>query len=129
MGTGIPIARSPCETQVLHVSGGTRSGSKLARVSSWSASRLTVDSGYIKTTWLLEAKWTSRPTSKSALSSFQATVESKSAATRGLFISVSGYSSQALAWLVKNQRPAFLMLDGDHLRAVLEGKEQLDGSH
>jgi restriction endonuclease Mrr len=79
-----------------------------------------------KMTWLLEAKWTRRPTGKAALAPFNATVENKSAATRGLFVSVSGYSSQALAWVKSNQRPAFLMLDGNHLRAVLQGKERLD---
>lgn len=79
-----------------------------------------------KATWLLEAKWTRKPTSKAALASFKATVESKSPATRGLFISVAGYSAQALEWVKKNQRPVFLMLDGNHVRAVLDGKEHLD---
>ncbi len=79
-----------------------------------------------KAIWLLEAKWTRKPTSKAALASFKATVESKSPATRGLFISVAGYSAQGLAWAKKNQRPAFLMLDGNHVRAVLDGKEHLD---
>jgi restriction endonuclease len=79
-----------------------------------------------KATWLLESKWTRKPMSKAGLASFKATVESKSTATRGLFISIAGYSAQALEWAQRNQRPAFLMLDGNHLRAVLDGKERLD---
>jgi len=46
--------------------------------------------------YLLEAKWTKKPVDKSALANFNSKVLSKSGFTRGLFISYSGYSNEAL---------------------------------
>jgi hypothetical protein len=47
--------------------------------------------------YLLEARWTSKPIDKGQLVVFNEKVSSKSGFTRGLFISFSNYSEEALA--------------------------------
>ena len=51
---------------------------------------------FLNEIYLLEAKWTTKPVGKSDLVNFNGKVSSKSGFTRGLFISFSGYSDEAL---------------------------------
>ena len=45
--------------------------------------------------------------------------------TRGLFISINGFSPDAVPALVKGNAGVFLMMDGAHLVRVLEGHVEL----
>lgn len=53
--------------------------------------------------YLLEAKWTNKKIDKTDLVVFNEKVSSKSGFTRGLFISFSGFSDEALATLAKGR--------------------------
>jgi hypothetical protein len=48
-------------------------------------------------------------------------VEGKAVFTRGLFISVSGYTREATIAVVRGKTPNFAMIDGSHLHRVLRG--------
>jgi hypothetical protein len=76
--------------------------------------------------YLLEAKWTAGKTDEAALLVFRGKIEGKSQFTRGLFISVSGYTEEALQAITRGKSPNFVMLDGSHLFRVLEGHVRLD---
>ena len=76
--------------------------------------------------YLLEAKWTREQTSEAPLLTFRGKVEGKSAITRGLFLSINGFSPQAILAITKGKQPTFLMMDGADLYRVLEGHVQLD---
>jgi hypothetical protein len=72
-------------------------------------------------TYLLEAKWTRDPIGVDLLLVFRGKIEGKSIFTRGLFISVSGYTAGAQAALVQGKAPNFAMIDGSHIYRVLNG--------
>lgn len=76
--------------------------------------------------YLLEAKWTTTMVNESELLVFRGKIEGKSQFTRGLFVSVNGYTREALAAITKGKSPNFVMLDGSHLYRVLEGNVRLD---
>ncbi|ACL66389.1 conserved hypothetical protein [Anaeromyxobacter dehalogenans 2CP-1] len=63
---------------------------------------------------------------ESELLVFRGKIEGKSQFTRGLFVSVNGYTREALAAITKGKSPNFVMLDGSHLYRVLEGNVRLD---
>jgi hypothetical protein len=70
--------------------------------------------------FLLEAKWVKDPIGAAALSSLMYKIEGKTVDTRGLFISINGYSADALAGLKGKGALRFVCLDGTHLKACFE---------
>ena len=76
-------------------------------------------------TYLLEAKWTRGPVGESDLLVFRGKVEGKSAFTRGVFVSISGYSLGSQEAIVRGKTPNFVMIDGTHLHRVLSGHASL----
>ena len=77
--------------------------------------------------YLLEAKWTASPVGESELLVFRGKVEGKSSFTRGLFISINGFSRPAMQAITTGKQPTFVMMDGADLYRVLEGHLRLDG--
>lgn len=76
-------------------------------------------------TYLVEAKWTQEPVPQSDLLVFRGKVEGKSAFTRGVFISLSGFSAQAIEAITRGKQPNFFLVDGYDLTTVLEGQADL----
>jgi hypothetical protein len=76
--------------------------------------------------YLLEAKWTTKQINESELLVFRGKIEGKSQFTRGLFMSINGYTNEALEAITKGKSPNFVMLDGSHLYRVLEGHLRLN---
>jgi hypothetical protein len=75
--------------------------------------------------YLVEVKWTREPVQPSSLYSFTAKVEGKSHFTRGVFISVNGFSRDAVPALVRGKTLRIIMMDGAHLVRVLGGEVAL----
>jgi hypothetical protein len=76
--------------------------------------------------YLLEAKWTGEPTNQAALLVLRGKVEGKSQFTRGLFLSINGYTREAVEAITRGKAPNFVMVDGSHLYRVLDGHIRLD---
>lgn len=76
--------------------------------------------------YLLEAKWIRDRTDQKELYAFRGKIEGKASYTRGLFISISGFTEQAIAAVPRGKTPNFVMMDGAHLYRVLEGHLGLD---
>jgi Restriction endonuclease len=76
--------------------------------------------------YLLEAKWTAEPTNEAALLILRGKVEGKSQFTRGLFLSINGYTRDAVDAITRGKAPNFVMVDGSHLYRVLDGQIRLD---
>ncbi|MEK4509479.1 restriction endonuclease [Paenibacillus sp. FSL K6-2524] len=72
--------------------------------------------------YLLEAKWQSSQTNKNDLVIFNEKVSSKSAYTRGLFISHNGYSPQAVETFNSGRKVHIVLMDGKELAFMLERK-------
>jgi restriction endonuclease len=77
--------------------------------------------------YLLEAKWTAGPVDEPDLLVFRGKVEGKSSFTRGLFISINGFSRPAMQAITTGKQPTFVMMDRADLYRVLEGHLRLDG--
>lgn len=77
-------------------------------------------------TYLLEAKWETRPVNEAALLVFRGKVEGKSAFTRGLFLSINGFTPEALLAIPKGKQPTFILADGGDLSPVFEQAVRLD---
>jgi hypothetical protein len=75
--------------------------------------------------YLLEARWRRELTEPKDLYAFERKVQGKSRFTRGLFLSVNGFSTDAVPALVKGNAGVFVMMDGAHLVRVLEGHVDL----
>lgn len=69
--------------------------------------------------YLLEAKWTKTPIDKSELVVFNEKVSSKSGFTRGLFISLSSYSDEALKTLSSGRTVNIVLMSVAELGAAL----------
>ena len=76
--------------------------------------------------YLVEAKWESEKISEAPLLVFRGKVEGKSSVTRGVFISLSGYTDPALTSITQGKQPNFFLMDGYDLSVVLEGQIHLD---
>lgn len=76
--------------------------------------------------YLLEAKWLTPPVDEAELLVFRGKIEGKSTFTRGLFVSVNGYTAHAVAAITKGKQPNFVMMDGAHLFRVLDGTIEFD---
>lgn len=77
---------------------------------------------YAGQTYLLEAKWTKNSVDAAALRSFNAKVEDKAAWSRGLFVSDSGFTQEALVAFGRGKR--VICIDGLDLHEILD--RQLD---
>lgn len=72
-------------------------------------------------TYLVEAKWTKDPAAGAEFGAFTYKIEGKTADTRGVFLSVNGYSPQAIESMNGKGALKFICLDGTHLvRALSE---------
>jgi hypothetical protein len=71
---------------------------------------------------LLEAKWTQEPLPASSIYQFRGKVEGKLIGTIGVFISVSGFSSDAVDALVAGKVINTILFDGDDMRAIAAGQ-------
>ncbi len=72
--------------------------------------------------YLLEAKWESKKLSEESMLSFRGKIEGKSSFTRGLFISINGFTEQGLEAIKIGKQPTFFLMDGYDITVVLEGK-------
>jgi hypothetical protein len=77
-------------------------------------------------TYLLEAKWEAKPVCEAPLLTFRGKIEGKSAITRGLFLSINGFSSQAMAAITRGKQPTFILADGADLSPVFEQSIRFD---
>jgi hypothetical protein len=66
-------------------------------------------------TYLVEAKWVATPVGGVGFSSLMYKIEGKTADTRGLFISINGYSDEAIQGLRGKGELRFVCIDGAHL--------------
>ncbi|WP_040660722.1 restriction endonuclease [Oscillibacter ruminantium] len=73
--------------------------------------------------YLLEAKWTSKPIDKGNLVIFNEKVSSKSGFTRGLFISYSGYSEEALNTFASGRTVNVVLMTVQELAIALSQKK------
>jgi hypothetical protein len=74
-------------------------------------------------TYLVEAKWTKEPVAGAEFGAFAYKIDGKTADTRGVFISVNGYSPQAILGLNHKGALKFVCLDGAHIvRSLMPGQ-------
>lgn len=78
-------------------------------------------------THLLEARWVKEPVAGIGFSSFMYKIEGKTANTRGLFVSINGYSQEAIAGLKQKGQLRFICMDGAHLMRALSPGATLGG--
>lgn len=71
-------------------------------------------------TMLLEAKWTTDPQPASSLYQFMGKVSGKLVGTIGLFISMSGFSTDAVDALVAGKDLNLILMDGGDLRSIVQ---------
>ena len=71
-------------------------------------------------TYLVEAKWVSAPVGGASFSSLMYKIEGKTADTRGLFVSINGYSREAIEGLRRKGELRFVCIDGAHLMRSLD---------
>ncbi len=72
-------------------------------------------------TYLVEAKWHKDQIGREPLSAFRDVIIGKSHITRGVFISISGCTQNAIDALTRGKQPVFFILDGYHLMVILQG--------
>jgi len=75
--------------------------------------------------YLLEAKWQTKQTSQDDLLVFRGKVESKSAWTRGLFVSDSGFTEDGLKAFSKGKATNIIGMTGQDLFFILSGEISL----
>ncbi|NPA08447.1 MAG: restriction endonuclease [Chlorobi bacterium] len=76
------------------------------------------------TDYLLEAKWQKEPVRASQIDSLTAKLNRKLDNTLGLFLSINGFSEEAVK-AVSSGRRLVILMDGSDLMAVLEGRIDL----
>lgn len=76
-------------------------------------------------TYLLEAKWHSAQTSQSDLLIFREKVESKSSWSRGLFVSVSGFTPDGLSAFSRGRATNIIGMTGQDIYFILDGQMSL----
>ena len=84
-----------------------------------------IDGGFTfdGTDWILEAKWQAKAVQSGDLDKFAGKIRRKLENTLGLFLSVNGYTENAVK-LHSQTRPVFILMTGADLMAVLE--ERID---
>ena len=75
---------------------------------------------------LLELKWHKARQPASALFQFTGKVAGKLVGTIGLFVSISGYSPDAVDALVVGKSINIVLMDGDDIRAVVHGNVEFE---
>lgn len=65
--------------------------------------------------YLIEAKWTKKKTSASTVYSFRGKVEARLIGTRGLFISINGFSPNCVATLSTGKALNIILVDGNDI--------------
>ena len=76
-------------------------------------------------TYLVEAKWTQSPAAGLEFGAFNYKLEGKTVDTRGLFISVNGYSTDAITGMNSKGALKFVCIDGAHLMRALSSDDGL----
>lgn len=76
-------------------------------------------------TYLLEAKWQTKPTAQNDLLIFRGKVEAKSTWARGLFVSNSGFTEDGLSAFSQGKATNIIGMDGQDLYFVLDGEISL----
>jgi len=76
-------------------------------------------------THLVEAKWVSAPVSTADFASLQYKTTGKSADTRGLFVSINGFSPDSLENLRRKGELRFVCVDGAHLFRAMDAGSNL----
>lgn len=71
--------------------------------------------------FILEAKWENAPADFGALIKHRGRIEQRFIGTHGVFVSMSGYTPEAVEGLLRGHRPDMLLLDSSHLEAMLSG--------
>lgn len=77
-------------------------------------------------TYLVEAKWEHEPLSEAPLLIFREKVVSKSSISRGVFISINGFSHPAKDAISRGKQPVFFAIDGHDLMMILSDQIALD---
>lgn len=75
---------------------------------------------------LVEVKWVKSPVAGKEFGAFTFKIEGKSADTRGLFVSINGYSREAIQALNRKGSLKFVCIDGTHImRSLTPGQSLL----
>lgn len=77
-------------------------------------------------TYLLEARWRSKPTAKADLVVFHSKVTAKSTFSRGVFLSMGPFQAEALEEFNRGRPPAFVLVSRKELEETVMGRERLD---
>lgn len=72
--------------------------------------------------YLVECKWESGPVGVPHVTAFHSKLETRSAGTRGVFLSMSGYTQDIEARILRGRQISQVGLAHDHLMAVIEGR-------
>jgi hypothetical protein len=70
-------------------------------------------------TMLLEAKWTHDPIPASSIYQFRGKIEGKLVGTIGVFLSIGGFSADAIDALIAGKVVNTILFDGDDVRAIV----------
>jgi hypothetical protein len=92
-----------------------------ARVSLRSAGEIDVAFACNGVRYVLEAKWEKARTDTGHIAKLQKRVRQRLAGTYGIFLSMSGYSDEALADVAHGERLEVVLLDAGHFEAMLSG--------
>lgn len=76
-------------------------------------------------TCLVEAKWVKDPVAGADFGAFSYKIEGKTADTRGLYISINGYSTEAIKGMNSKGALKFVCIDGAHIMRALVSYEGL----
>src|SRR6266851_475281 len=71
--------------------------------------------------FLLEAKWEAGPVSFDPIAKLSRRISQRLSGTRGVFLSMSGYTADAQRDVLRGQQPDMLLIDRTHLEAMLSG--------
>jgi len=71
--------------------------------------------------WILEAKWLNTAVNVDPIATHQERLNSRPAGTRGVFVSMSGYTESVITKAAQPRWPQLLLLDRAHVEAVISG--------
>lgn len=77
-------------------------------------------------TCLVEAKWVKEPVAGADFGAFNYKIEGKTVDTRGLYVSVNGYSAEAIRGMNAKGALKFVCIDGAHIMRALSTNEGLE---
>lgn len=75
--------------------------------------------------YVFEAKWQNAQNTCNDLYTFAYKVESNTLYPRGFFLSISGFSKEAVARITHNKKPQLILLDASDLIVILDGRIDL----